>query len=101
MQTKPLRLFIAIELSPEVRQAIGRVQDDLKRHLPPKVVRWTNPDGIHLTLKFLGNVGTERLETIGAALAAAAATADAFDLGVQGLGRVQAFGERGALDEQG
>lgn len=31
-------------------------------------VRWVRPEGIHLTLKFLGNVPTDRLDEIGDAL---------------------------------
>ena len=73
MQAKPLRLFIAIELTTDVRQAIGRVQDDLKRRLPPKVVRWTNPDGIHLTLKFLGDTPPDNLGDVTSAGAVAVA----------------------------
>ncbi len=86
MQAKPLRLFIAIELSPEVRQAIGRVQDDLKRRLPSKVVRWTNPDGIHLTLKFLGDTPPDKAPAVREALAIAAAGFGPFDLRIAGFG---------------
>lgn len=51
MSSKPLRLFIAIELSPAVKQALGGLQADLKRRLPPRVVRWGDPDGIHQYLR--------------------------------------------------
>lgn len=84
--TKPLRLFIAIELSPDVKQAIGRVQEDLKRRLPPRVVRWTNPDGIHLTLKFLGDTPPDKTAAVIRSMQAAAAGFEPFDLRVAGLG---------------
>ena len=83
---KPLRLFIAIELSPAIRQAIGRVQEDLKRRLPPRVVRWTNPDGIHLTLKFLGDTPQEKTAAVIRGMQAAAAGFEPFELRVAGLG---------------
>lgn len=80
------RLFIAVELNPEVRQAIGRIQAELKRQLPPKAVRWTNPDGIHLTLKFLGDTSTDKTPAIVQGLAAAAAGFDPFLVQVAGFG---------------
>ena len=83
---KPLRLFIAIELSPAIRQAIGRVQEDLKRRLPPRVVRWTNPDGIHLTLKFLGDTPQEKTAAVIRGMQVAAAGFEPFELRVAGLG---------------
>ena len=80
MPSKPLRLFIAIELSPEVKQALGRLQADLKRRLPPKVVRWTDPDGIHLTLKFLGDTPEDRVQAVTQGVLAAAAGFEPFAL---------------------
>jgi RNA 2',3'-cyclic 3'-phosphodiesterase len=49
-------------------------------------VAWVGPDNFHLTLKFLGGVEAARLDAIAAALADAAATCGAFDLGVGDLG---------------
>ncbi len=86
MTAKPLRLFIAIELSPEVKQGIGRLQDDLKRRLPPKAVRWTNPEGIHLTLKFLGDTSADKVQAVAHGVLAAAAGFEPFDLRVAGFG---------------
>ena len=60
MAEPPLRLFIAIELTPR-SPGPGALQDTLKRQLPPKVVRWTQPDGIHLTLKFLGDTPHDKV----------------------------------------
>ncbi|MFZ2359411.1 MAG: RNA 2',3'-cyclic phosphodiesterase [Anaerolineae bacterium] len=86
MSSKPLRLFIAIELSPAVKQALGGLQADLKRRLPPRVVRWTNPDGIHLTLKFLGDTPEEKAQAVTQGVLAAAAGFEPFALRVAGLG---------------
>lgn len=86
MPAQPLRLFIAIELSPEVKQGIGRLQNELKRTLPPKVVRWTNPDGIHLTLKFLGDTNEDKLQAVAQGMLAAAAGFGPFELRVAGFG---------------
>ena len=82
------RLFIALDLTVEVRAAIADVQDDLRRRLPPKAVRWTKPDGIHLTLKFLGDTPADRVEAIAQAMAAAAAAGGfvPFNFTVAGFG---------------
>jgi RNA 2',3'-cyclic 3'-phosphodiesterase len=50
-----VRLFVAIELPQEVRAHLSRVQERL-RPLAPKA-GWTNSNNLHVTLKFLGEVG--------------------------------------------
>ena len=52
--TKSIRAFLAIDLPEEIRDRIRGIQDRLKTNL--KGVRWIRPEGIHLTLKFLGNI---------------------------------------------
>ena len=80
-----LRTFIAIELDPGIREALDRTQVELQHAVPPRSVRWVRPDGIHLTLKFLGDTPAGRLEDIKQALAAAAAEVPPCSLDVQGL----------------
>ena len=55
---RDLRLFIALELPPDVRRHLREVVDSLSA-LPS--VRWVRSDGIHLTLKFLGNTPQARV----------------------------------------
>ena len=86
MSAKPLRLFIAVELNPELRRALGQVQANLQRALPAGAVRWTRPDGIHLTLKFLGDTPEEQTPAIVAGMTAAAAGFDPCELQVAGFG---------------
>jgi 2'-5' RNA ligase len=50
-----MRAFLALDPPPEVLRKIIALQDTLKKQIP-RGVRWVNPDGIHLTLKFLGNI---------------------------------------------
>jgi 2'-5' RNA ligase len=71
-----IRLFIACELPTEARAALGRVEDDLRR-LGAERLRWVRPEGIHITLKFLGGVDAERVGKIEAALTA---TIEPFEL---------------------
>ena len=68
MPDEILRTFIAIELEEPLRIAIARVQGKFKRQAPPGSVKWVAPEGIHLTLKFLGDTPPGRLGEIEAAL---------------------------------
>ena len=61
MPDEILRTFIAIELEEPLRIAIARVQGKFKRQAPPGSVKWVAPEGIHLTLKFLGDTPPGRL----------------------------------------
>ena len=51
--SETLRTFIALPLPDEWIGQLGETIADLSRALPHGV-RWVSPDGIHLTLKFLG-----------------------------------------------
>ncbi len=70
-EERPLRLFIALELPPEARLALGRTVDTL-RASGVASLRWMAAENIHLTLKFLGDVTPHRVPELGDALAAAA-----------------------------
>jgi len=59
-----IRTFVAIELHEAVMKALRQVQDELKRAPVARVARWASPDGIHLTLKFLGDVSSDRVPEI-------------------------------------
>ena len=80
------RLFISINLPPDLLAALTQVQDDLKRQLAAYPLRWSRPQGIHLTLKFLGNTDPARVQAIVGAIAAASAGVAPFDIGIGGLG---------------
>lgn len=80
------RLFIALELPPDVLEVVAQTQADLKRHVPSHVARWARPAGIHLTLKFLGDTPTGQVDDLKTALAEAAAGHSRFELSIQGMG---------------
>lgn len=82
----PIRTFIAIELTPDLERAIRDLQAQLQGRLPFPSMRWVQPHGIHLTLKFLGDIPPSRLPTIQDALAAVAARHAPFALAAEGLG---------------
>jgi 2'-5' RNA ligase len=60
-----MRLFIAIACPPEVRQRLAQAQGLLLKCGGMKAVE---PENIHLTLKFLGEVGPQKAKDAAAAL---------------------------------
>jgi len=79
-----MRLFIAINLPAEVREALWETAAPLRAARYP--IRWVASEAIHLTLKFLGEVEAEREGEVAAGLAAAAQGAKPFTLAVSGFG---------------
>ena len=59
-----MRTFVAIELDDALLKALCQVQDTLKRAPVARLARWVSPAGIHLTLKFLGDVSSDRVPEI-------------------------------------
>lgn len=80
------RTFIAVELDEELRRGLQGLQDRLREQIAPRSVRWVRPEGIHLTLKFLGDTPVGRIEEVQSALALAAVEARPFTFTVGGLG---------------
>ncbi len=74
-----LRLFVAVELPPGVGEALSELQRELRPRCGPGV-RWTRPEGIHLTLKFLGGAPRALVPLLEEALGEAASGQAAFGL---------------------
>jgi 2'-5' RNA ligase len=81
-----------VELSGDVLEALGRLQHELQREVP-RGLRWVRPEGIHLTLKFLGETPREKVPAIGGALAAAVKGIGRHELS---LGSMGTFGSKAA-----
>jgi len=62
-----MRTFVAIDISDEIRSKIRDLIQTLQPAAPQ--IRWARPEGLHVTLKFLGEVPLGKLETIQATLA--------------------------------
>jgi 2'-5' RNA ligase len=78
-----MRLFVAIELTDEVRRKLRSTLDPLRsRGLQ---LRWVRPENWHLTLKFIGEWPDERLDEVTRALGGIDPP-QAMTLGVRGLG---------------
>ena len=80
------RVFAALELPPDVRQALSGVIAGFRESLPQGCVRWVRAERVHLTLKFYGEVRPDRLADIQAFLTRAADKAGPISLAVEGLG---------------
>jgi 2'-5' RNA ligase len=76
-----MRLFTALDPSAEVHQ---KLRDLLDRLRPDASLRWSRPEGLHLTLKFIGHWPETRLAEIGEALAKVSFRP--FQVGFSGLG---------------
>jgi RNA 2',3'-cyclic 3'-phosphodiesterase len=81
-----VRAFIAIELPDEILRLMEQVQSRLKAAAPPRSVRWVHVQGIHLTLKFLGQVPTSQVDGITRAMSAAAQSVAPFTVTVGEVG---------------
>lgn len=79
-----VRSFIAILLAPEIQEKLGELRRRLRS--ADLQVKWVAPENIHLTMKFLGDVRTDRLEEIAAALQSVAAGCRPFEISVAGTG---------------
>lgn len=78
------RCFIAVAVSDDVRAAARRLQDMIRREGAD--VALPDPDGMHLTLLFLGDTLTGRIEPLQRAIDRAAAGIAPFSLAFAGLG---------------
>lgn len=102
-----IRTFVAIELNDAVKDTLVKVQEVLKRAPAGRLVRWVAPDGIHLTLKFLGDISPSRVDEITRVLTQACHPFRPFSLTLSHTGffpdahrmRVVWVGISGAMDE--
>lgn len=80
-----VRCFIAIELPESISQELAVLVSALKKR-SPDVVKWVDPGGIHLTLKFLGNVDSDRIDEITLAIEESVHGTPPFRLEVKDVG---------------
>jgi 2'-5' RNA ligase len=85
-----MRLFIAIDLDDGIKENIKNLTADLKRSM--QGVKWVRDEGIHITLKFLGEVPESKVEMITKTLEQVSTRYEALDIEICHLGR---FPERG------
>lgn len=68
-----MRLFVAVDLSDRARERVMRLAQGLRRRLessaPRARITWVEPENLHLTLKFLGEVDETRVPPLREVLA--------------------------------
>ncbi|MCX5841519.1 MAG: RNA 2',3'-cyclic phosphodiesterase [Deltaproteobacteria bacterium] len=80
-----IRAFLAMDPPPEVLQRIADIQEVLKKTLRGSI-SWVRPGGIHLTLKFFGDIAAEGLQPISEVVSGQAAGTRPLHLNIKGLG---------------
>lgn len=85
-----VRLFIAVNLPPKALDALARERERVEKALKSLApsVRFSRPEGLHITMKFLGHTPEDQVEAIDEALGRAAAASAPCRLRLEGL---QAF----------
>jgi 2'-5' RNA ligase len=83
---RTVRLFVAVELPDDVRDALDAAADALQRAGVDEGLRWVRPEGIHITLKFLGATPEPGVPAVEDALRRALAGAKPFELQPEGFG---------------
>jgi 2'-5' RNA ligase len=90
-----MRVFIAIDINDKIRKAIADLQKQLDSKLDIKRgdVKWVEPDNIHLTLKFLGEIEDEQAAEVCEISKQVAEAHKNFTLNIES---VESFGGRSA-----
>ncbi len=84
-----IRTFICFELADSIKKELAALQSALSAI--SRSVRWSKPDGIHLTLKFLGDVDESMLDDIDNAVKSAAEGIEPFLIEIAGVGAFPNF----------
>ena len=79
-----MRTFLAINLPAGLRQRIWAAIEPLRRESFP--IRWVDPELIHLTVKFLGEVSPETVDELAPTIGAVTTGCRAFDMNIDGVG---------------
>lgn len=84
----PMRCFIAIEVAPAIRRKLAEVTLKLRRALRGSRggIKWVEPDLMHLTLKFLGDIDEATVAKVRGIVDEVAIAHRGFELSVEGVG---------------
>jgi RNA 2',3'-cyclic 3'-phosphodiesterase len=90
-----VRVFIAIDIDDRIRKAIADLQKQIALKVSVKSgdLKWVEPNNIHLTLKFLGEISDEQLTEVKEITETIAQAHQKFNLDIESVG---SFGGRSA-----
>ena len=80
-----LRLFIALNLPEAIRKGLAAVQQNLQTQTGPRV-KWVEPENLHLTLEFLGDVDENKVSLLKQILQQTVPNCPALELSLKGVG---------------
>ena len=89
-----MRTFVAIELAPDLKITLEALIRNIKKGA--KGIKWTHSAGMHLTLKFLGDIPPEKAGDVIVLLKTVAEKHSTFPLQLKGTGTFPPGGKRGA-----
>ncbi len=86
-----IRAFLAVELPQELRAELATIQQELKRNIEPEMkqnmrVSWAQPASIHLTVKFLGDMDEQLIDSLLVAVEQAIGNQTAVNVPLERLG---------------
>lgn len=79
-----VRTFIAINMTDEIKEILIKIQSELKKANAD--VKWVGHEGMHITLKFLGNVMIGQLESVYQMVLEATSHFNQFSLSLTSIG---------------
>lgn len=81
-----VRTFVSVNIDPLVLNRLQKFQHTLEAGVPNDSIRWSSPEQLHLTLKFLGNVAASALPELQSALNETIQLHRTLELSAEGLG---------------
>lgn len=85
------RCFIAFPASPEVKNEIQRIQEEIKRLDPSAPLKFTASDDVHVTLEFLGELDQVQVNSVKSILSAVCYNYSAFNFVMDQIGAFPNF----------
>ncbi|MGQ9602666.1 MAG: RNA 2',3'-cyclic phosphodiesterase [bacterium] len=79
-----IRAFIAIPVDERIRDLASSIVKNLAT--AGADVKWVEPQNLHLTLKFLGNISTDMIDQVSRILEDAVAGLNEFEVEIEGIG---------------
>lgn len=79
-----IRSFLAFDLPPQIRQVLGDAFEKVRK--TSLDARWVRPEGIHLTVVFMGDVREEDLSPMGEFIGAVCSRYGPFTVALKGMG---------------
>ena len=81
-----MRTFIAIKFPPDILTKIDQITSFLTQQTSQAHLKWVKPDNLHLTIKFIGEIHNDTLNSIKEIISETLKRSTTFDISIKGLG---------------